>query len=671
MQRKIHQVLHGYSDGHRMIAGSLSLSSAEARTMVVMSDLSGAGVRPGSSGYLTGYPLEGSGRYVLARTWAAPEMPRPGCVWTHSLVIENADIATLTSSDDLLDAFRRPAGLSAKGDYVAPIDMPVGPLRPPRVRGRRARSVLNAIYAASTEQVVASAEDSDEDEALICAIWMQQWPRLRRAFSFCTLAGMDRSSKAVRLDVQFVPGMDRSSRSRFPGAVLPQEVGRANALDTLGRDLEGEDGTKLREFLRRTGGDVDGGRRAMVPLCALHMALFSGDPPDLVTAIGALESLGKSQARSVRLIVVKHAIERIAEIEDEVFDFVIEAIKDGVVSDWILPSQRNFVSLWRKAPTRFFDIIDLADDFGEQLVHVLRYMPLQFVLQGVGISPEISSRVVSVRPDLMESADFWRGPGASLDLLDNLDNDRCLSVASALIEAGIEASASVLLSRLDGVALASILERMSDGPLLGAWLMELTRDLNRLAAVLASSAISRRKTLVAIARCVHPDAVPNDYGDDPWVVAVAASCASGNLEQADEDFLAAFLMSRALGTKSRSRAELMRQSYTVVYRALEHVRLPQQVESLVTPRLNWGGWFGWDECRRLRETVVQLFISNHLDHGTFGRLTNDGKLAFALIDEAARSEQGRRYLAEVRRTLKHSEEKAMGVRADYIAKKIK
>lgn len=65
MTPKVHQVLHGYSDGHRMIAGSLSLSSAESRTMVVMSDLSGHGVRPGPEGYLTGYPLEGGGRYVF------------------------------------------------------------------------------------------------------------------------------------------------------------------------------------------------------------------------------------------------------------------------------------------------------------------------------------------------------------------------------------------------------------------------------------------------------------------------------------------------------------------------------------------------------------------------------------------------------------------------------
>ena len=66
----VHQALHGYSDGHRLISSSLPLDGAEARAMLVMSDLSGSGVKPSDKGYLTGYPLERFGKYVLARTWS-------------------------------------------------------------------------------------------------------------------------------------------------------------------------------------------------------------------------------------------------------------------------------------------------------------------------------------------------------------------------------------------------------------------------------------------------------------------------------------------------------------------------------------------------------------------------------------------------------------------------
>jgi hypothetical protein len=672
MPLKVHQVLHGYSDGHRLISGSLSLSSAEARTMVVMSDLSGAGVRPRLSGYLTGYPLESGGRYVLARTWAAPEMPRPGCVWTHSLVIENADLATMKSSDDLLAAFRRPSGVNPRTDYANPIELPAAQPRPQIVHDHRARSLVNALYGAPGELVVASAEEPLEDEELLLAIWMQQWPRLRRAFGFCTLAGMDRSGKGVRLDVQLVPDLDRGSRSRFPGAVLPQDVNPENALAALLRDLEGADDTKLREFLRRSGGDVDGGRRAMVPLCRLHASLFSGGAPDLaaaVGALGALDDLGKSQARSVRSMVVRRAIDEIDDLGDDVFDFVLDSVQDGAALNPVPGSERLGASLWRRSPIRFFDTIDAGGTFGERLTDVLRSLPAGDLIRGLEVGPEFASRVVAVRPDLMEHADFWRAPVRGLEFLEELDADRAVAVAPALIEAEVQAAASIMVPRLDAAALVPILEGISEGPVLDAWLKELANHPNRVAAVLASGKLSRRRSLAALARQMNPDAVPNDYGDDPWLVAVRA--AAGRLDQRDDDFLAAFLMSRALGSRSRSRAELVRQSYSVVYRALEQSRLPQETESLVTWRLVWGGWFHWDNCSRLRETVVELFVDRHLDPETFGRLTNDGGLATSLIDEAARSGRGRRYLGEVRKALKDVQANGIRARADYIAKKIK
>src|SRR4051812_36584795 len=85
---RVHQALHGYADGHRLIASSATLKTRDAKSMLALSDASGSGARIPESGYLTGYPLSESGMYAFARTWAAPEMSRPGCVWTHTLIID-------------------------------------------------------------------------------------------------------------------------------------------------------------------------------------------------------------------------------------------------------------------------------------------------------------------------------------------------------------------------------------------------------------------------------------------------------------------------------------------------------------------------------------------------------------------------------------------------------
>src|SRR3954471_23899161 len=103
----IHQAIHGYREGHRLLSSSLSLNPDSARAMLVLSDMSGPTMQPGFDEYLTGYPLPGSDLFVFAKTWYASEMQRPGCVWTHSLLL-SCDQVSQTSGSSLMYKFRRP-----------------------------------------------------------------------------------------------------------------------------------------------------------------------------------------------------------------------------------------------------------------------------------------------------------------------------------------------------------------------------------------------------------------------------------------------------------------------------------------------------------------------------------------------------------------------------------
>ena len=105
---KVHQALHRYSDKHRQLACSARLAPQDAKLVLVMSDVSGSGVASEGSSYLTGYPLSEGGMYALARTWSAPEMPRPGCVWTHTLFIDFPDLAAIATPSRLAKLFARP-----------------------------------------------------------------------------------------------------------------------------------------------------------------------------------------------------------------------------------------------------------------------------------------------------------------------------------------------------------------------------------------------------------------------------------------------------------------------------------------------------------------------------------------------------------------------------------
>lgn len=670
----VHQALHGYDDGHRLIASSQPLSGPDARTMLVMSDLSGPGVKPERSGYLTGYSLEESGRYVFARTWAAPEMSRPGCVWTHSLIIDNADLATMASADSLLSAFRRPSDPMVRSNYSEPVSISGSFPSSLSVSHDRIRKIITALYTAPDKAIVAEVEQGEEDEHLVTAIWMQQWPRLRRAFAFCTLAGVDRSAKGMPLDLQFVPSLDRHYRQRFPNAVSPSEIAAEPALDPLLADIEGRDDTKIREFLRRTGGDVDGGRRAMLSLCRLHSSLFTKDHPDLKVAVDALDtlsSLGTRQARSVRMLVVKRAIESIDDVDDTVFDFVVNTLEQGASPNdqSTATIDRVGLALWRRSPTRFVEAIDAGGVVGDASAGALATIAAPELVIGLRDNPQLSKQIAMVRTDLLECADFWGIPGTDDNLAAGVAAADAGRVASALLTAGRVGPAPIIVARADSGELAAALNAVSTDSALDAWLGALIHDPSKTASVLASGKVTHRSIIVSLARAGNPDVVPNHYGEDPWLIAIRT--ATKPVRQADEEYLAAFIMSRALGSSSRSQAELIHFAYTTLYRALERSRLSADAQNMVRMRLDWGGWFGWDNCSRLRETVVGRFVDGRFDPEMFGLLTDDGDLAFSLIDEAARTGRGRRYLAEVRKRLTHRSEKWIRKRVDYITSRIK
>ena len=76
--------------------------------MLARSDLSGPLSDDPLEPYICGYALPQDPYYVISRTWLAPEMPRPGCVWTHSILLPVADLGAIAQVDPVLNQLRRP-----------------------------------------------------------------------------------------------------------------------------------------------------------------------------------------------------------------------------------------------------------------------------------------------------------------------------------------------------------------------------------------------------------------------------------------------------------------------------------------------------------------------------------------------------------------------------------
>jgi hypothetical protein len=203
----IHQAIHGYREGHKLLSSSTPLGSDAARAMLVLSDMSGPSMQPGFDEYLTGYPLAGTDYFAFAKTWYAPEMQRPGCVWTHSLLIPRTQVASVSVSRMMM-SFRRPQADGVDAAATAPIviedETPVGSMTDGFGDRALAAAMIGAVLG-QPRPVIVIADMAAQFEALFLRLWEELWPAERTRFSFCTGALMPRANAGVLLDLQAVP----------------------------------------------------------------------------------------------------------------------------------------------------------------------------------------------------------------------------------------------------------------------------------------------------------------------------------------------------------------------------------------------------------------------------------------------------------------------------------
>jgi hypothetical protein len=674
-QISLHQTLHGYDDGHRQLAASITLKPRDIKTMLVLSDISGSGARIDETGYLTGYPLSESGVFALGRTWSAPEMPRPGCVWTHTILIDFADLATFRSLRSLAALFQRPQspmlGAYGKALMLDP-DSDSGPLN--EVERRWSRQILAGLYGKPLSRLITVRPDGIDVDGIVLALWSQQWPRLRRAFRFCTSASTDRSFDTATFDLQLLPSMDRAVRTRFPDALDAESVSFSNAswLDDAVADLMHPDGTGLRSFLRQMGSDVASGREAFRSLCQLYQLVesFKAHPEVVTQAINLLENeLGSVQARAARGIVASAALEQAEGLEDEALEFILRNL--DLVGEGALASSAHKIgtAIWRRDPGRLASMLHADGPLRAVSERTLQVLTLDELLTGIRSAPDLIEDLLGQRPELVTQSAFWAGnlarPEDSFSVLSRHD-----ALRQAALDAIITSGRNDLAARtVSEFGAATVLEAIGvayarEGENAAAnqsWIAASTRDALAVAQYLASDTSKPRSLLALVARNLSPDAVPNEIGVDPWILAVKN--AVGPVAETSNAYLNAYLLSRALGTRSRSAGELAQLGFEATHSMAADDRLPDDAWQLLEPRLPWSLlWFGWDRCERIRSGVADLFIERNLAPQIFAHVAAGDSLFLSLVKTAARSERGRSYLKDVQRVMKDEADQAFSSR---------
>ena len=228
-------------------------------------------------------------------------MPRPGCVWTHTIVIPALAMAQIPSLDALQRLFKRPTKQATMGHYAKPIPLehalraiPTEPLQ--QDSRQKIESLLSLHYGNVARAVLIAARNSKEFEDVIFAVWSQKWPNLRMGFTFCTGSLSTRNFGKRPFDVQCVPmSMTREVLLEITGAGIAEPVilnsGPMNAPSwaaLAADDASRYENAEARDFLWKVS-DANSGRAEF----ALFMAVFETlrHSPPLSTLIALVVKL--------------------------------------------------------------------------------------------------------------------------------------------------------------------------------------------------------------------------------------------------------------------------------------------------------------------------------------------------------------------------------------------
>lgn len=303
----IERQIHGYRQGHQLLAASAQLPKLDQSIIDRLSDVAGP-LRPREhfKPYLTAYPLPSGERYVLARTWQDTTASRAGCVRTLSLVIGTKDWSwaeSLVPFLELLKVDSLPEQVDATRCSVS--TSPATPLAPSA--DVRAGELLEALFLEKAQPVVVF--DAPAPELIALRLLTALWPSMRRKFALSTFALSPRKIGGRDFDLVFAPKDARSKFSDWDGRRIDgraDQDARHRWTDTVvSRVFEQELPALLKPSEIRLVGDGDGGdsdNAAILRIALLWDELIEKLDRTPMAALGLLDIANSGKVQDAQAV---------------------------------------------------------------------------------------------------------------------------------------------------------------------------------------------------------------------------------------------------------------------------------------------------------------------------------------------------------------------------------
>lgn len=674
----LHQFLHGYADGHSLIESSTPVPTAITRTMLAQSDLFGGVVPNNFDGFLTAYPLPELSGCAFARTWYAAEMPRPGCVWTHTLLLNLHTISQIPDMGQLLSLFHRP-GRNRSGDYSRALTFTPATETEQLftdLEQLKMPAILNGIYEQSGS-VILPAESARQYQNLLLRTWSQQWPELRVNFSFCTATVKLRRLGKHPFDVQVVPHeYVRQTAREEPTAFVLSSVTLPSEpwIERATTDIRRGGRSAFKKFVWKFGRELPAERSSYRAISSLYCDWIAMRRNRTGTGLPRIvESVSVAFPAEDSAIELKSALLgrnglaiRGPEGEERLFASLLSTrdLRGFSVAQLELEERaREFSEHHPEAARRILRTENLGLEetrAGAVVSGLLQGFSVREIEQLIQSEPRLATICVRRQPEIAFSAWFWRASPEIqrqryhlVRLLPQQDNVRLIT---AMMRAGADAVAPQFEHELGNQTGAAVVEAIDQGAidsrvLPHGWLAVLKNQMEIALKALGDSA-QRVATAACVASVLDPESgLALRHGSEPWLKFFAADAP---VLSNDDTQLAVFCFRLATQNPDSRSPALAVRAFRVLHIAAWHAAISDadwyQLDRIL-PHGSW--WDYWDRCDRLRRGLLKAFDKFSWPLREFGPLTNDRSLFRYLLQTAKETKPGQRVLDSLRSQWRH------------------
>lgn len=647
---KLDQCLFGYDDGHRLLSSSFPLG-IETSLLTELSDLAPGTVFNQSEGYWTGLPVPSIGRYVLMRTWPAPEMPRPGCVWTHALLIEPALLESIADLSVLQSFAIRPKSLLDRERYSEPMEVDVsrnsGALP---VNDTTVRKLIASLYGMinATVEVISPGEL----DGSLFAVWSQQWPRLRRNFRFQTAASRTpRSIGSTRFDITAVLAHQEIESSRHNSSE-PSWVSTA-VLDVQ----KGANGS-LRPFLWRYGRDVRRQRGSFRPLVEINELNHNTQANSGLRVIEIVTDA--FPARDDAVFLKQDLVDGVlaAHVQAELIRSVVLHEKDGIA---VFPSPTatgiaRLAHLWPQRPDEILHLAEMTADTDapigklvfENVINIVQtpeFWPLTCSY------PRVRNHMVKIQPELLTNATVELDDSTLIELLPLVPakTKGLVNLISQLVLRDNTVLANLALDSFQDMVAAQVVSAVNDRRIgiANSWLQELIRRPKLLLQNDIMSLVSSSSLLYELADALgwlSTEVI--DAGVSPWNAALMR--VANDLRKDKADTLCCFLVALTFTSGGDDGLHVIERFYDNLHEKILKSELSLSAREILLPFLPDLGWmWNWDLGLRFRLAVTKAYIDYQWAPDRYAALAKDRKGRMMLASAVSNIPGGHAYFKAV------------------------